>query len=1275
MAARWGTGEEMLKACNSQMFSSESLDEAEMLQGSFSGSFLEYHSLNNGDTLEALHGCLDPSILSIFEDSPTGEVKSNIDEASEATLLTALTEVLDNVDDENLSPFDTLPDSDFFSGQRGQEHSPLRKFLSRSPTEKESIIHTRQFPGKNLPRMQRASQQNSEGEEEEDGDASLTPISSIDLLSLDEFDWCLPVSFEQHGESMPVSLSDLVKHIHPYCMTVCVEEGQEHLLPEQGIVLEVVDQGEYGEPILAIPDLSLSFPVFHSDLIEGEQRVPEKNMAELEAKIKDGSENVLPPPEVSPVEQEKLVVKVYRNESNSRGGKNQKSIESPSVEKSVLRSSSLRVKEESQKKPEKHKKKKVTFSPVLSSAETEKPKLKNSAGFVIRLEPQVDKERIMTDQADSTITKSKPEGKPLPSALNLEKSVNVELPSKEEPVSMQPAVCQRSELKPKALSLQQYRLLRQQKKPDPVNKLEDNSTKWPKLPEAPKDLPPIPCLPEPNPRHVRKTFSTPVKDLAPEIMPAWHPRGPAAPPTPEALLVPPASMMASSKKPVSSKSASLPACTSSESSPQIVQPFTSTSSQKRPTETSPSFVSPEKLPAPTSIQENTIKSETSHPARDEAAKQKPPERTVLVPVSSTSSPKECLHSNSSAAHVVEDVPVALSKVQDPSRPESPTTTQIHSFNSTPHKLIAAMPLKTKTEQVVLAHQAKSTLPSNSKKLASRSQPHVAPIAAQPFFSAQVQARVVELAEQMRMASSEITKPKKTTDLIESFTCEIGIEAADLTSLLEQFEESQSKEEQSVPEVCGRAAAVGNSRFEQQVETKALEKTTNHDLGSTAGITPPATPPHQMWKPIAPVAILGKPKKSEVHKSTPSKAIQIEAKPLPSNKLPSKSQTPTTFGQTQPFSLDHDYCLPPKEPHLYEVGNRWNVKQQPSIIIKTIELPSNKVVQHSVSKAQSTPSVTEGTKRNINHSQPSVDRKCTEIDALNSSVLVTPDASPNRPESESPLLDEAKCNQKKPLAYSMCSSRQYQQERGRARRRYRDQSSTSSESSSESSSISHSPPRKRYRSRHSSSRSSSPSCSRSSSRSFSPPCRRRYSYSSSCSESWSRSRSRSRSSSFDSHRHQYWTRKRSPNERSGYCHSQNSNEDMKRRKQKAIEERRIVYVGRIRGTMTRKELKERFSYFGEIEECTVHFRENGDNYGFVTYYSTKDAFDAIESGGKLRQPNELPFDLCFGGRRQFCKTNYADLDSNREYNTMPTKGKLDALDFDTLLKQAQRNLKR
>lgn len=209
----------------------------------------------------------------------------------------------------------------------------------------------------------------------------------------------------------------------------------------------------------------------------------------------------------------------------------------------------------------------------------------------------------------------------------------------------------------------------------------------------------------------------------------------------------------------------------------------------------------------------------------------------------------------------------------------------------------------------------------------------------------------------------------------------------------------------------------------------------------------------MWKPVAPVALLEKTRKLDITKPTPNKVIQIEPRPLPSNKLRSKPPTTTTTGQTQPFSLDHDYCLPPKEPQQNEVGNRWNVKQQPSIIIKTVELSSNKASQHSIPKA---PSVTEEPPKNLSLSQSFVDKR----DALKSSVLETPDASPNRPDSESALLNEAKDNQTKSLNYSESSSRQYQQKRGRSRRRYRARSSSSSESSSASSSRSRSPPRKR-----------------------------------------------------------------------------------------------------------------------------------------------------------------------------------------------------------------------
>jgi len=56
-------------------------------------------------------------------------------------------------------------------------------------------------------------------------------------------------------------------------------------------------------------------------------------------------------------------------------------------------------------------------------------------------------------------------------------------------------------------------------------------------------------------------------------------------------------------------------------------------------------------------------------------------------------------------------------------------------------------------------------------------------------------------------------------------------------------------------------------------------------------------------------------------------------------------------------------------------------------------------------------------------------------------------------------------------------------------------------------------------------------------------------------------------------------------------------------------------------------------FGKI---LVFYR---DSYAFVTFHNTRDAYNAIEKGN---EGEKEVFDLCFGGRRQFCQTNYADL---------------------------------
>ncbi|CAN7982830.1 unnamed protein product [Ixodes hexagonus] len=118
-----------------------------------------------------------------------------------------------------------------------------------------------------------------------------------------------------------------------------------------------------------------------------------------------------------------------------------------------------------------------------------------------------------------------------------------------------------------------------------------------------------------------------------------------------------------------------------------------------------------------------------------------------------------------------------------------------------------------------------------------------------------------------------------------------------------------------------------------------------------------------------------------------------------------------------------------------------------------------------------------------------------------------------------------------------------------------------------------------------------------------------------------------------------------------------------------EERRVIYVGNIPEGTTRTDLRQRFAPFGPIEEVSVHFRDRGDNYGFVTFMQSRDAYEAVEHGND--DPKLPRFDLCFGGRRQFCRTNWADLDSQYErYYYIQRQPQSDSIDFDSLLQAAK-----
>uniref|UniRef100_A0A0A1WVZ4 Peroxisome proliferator-activated receptor gamma coactivator-related protein 1 n=2 Tax=Zeugodacus cucurbitae TaxID=28588 RepID=A0A0A1WVZ4_ZEUCU len=143
-------------------------------------------------------------------------------------------------------------------------------------------------------------------------------------------------------------------------------------------------------------------------------------------------------------------------------------------------------------------------------------------------------------------------------------------------------------------------------------------------------------------------------------------------------------------------------------------------------------------------------------------------------------------------------------------------------------------------------------------------------------------------------------------------------------------------------------------------------------------------------------------------------------------------------------------------------------------------------------------------------------------------------------------------------------------------------------------------------------------SRNRSRSRSPYYRRSY----------SRSRSRSRSISRAS------SRFRKPGANKNFANNNVS--------QPAVEERRIVYVGRIEEETTKEMLRRKFLPYGTIKQISIHYKDTGMKYGFVTYERSQDAFTVID--GSARDPTINMYDISFGGRRAFCRSSYADLDN-------------------------------
>lgn len=98
------------------------------------------------------------------------------------------------------------------------------------------------------------------------------------------------------------------------------------------------------------------------------------------------------------------------------------------------------------------------------------------------------------------------------------------------------------------------------------------------------------------------------------------------------------------------------------------------------------------------------------------------------------------------------------------------------------------------------------------------------------------------------------------------------------------------------------------------------------------------------------------------------------------------------------------------------------------------------------------------------------------------------------------------------------------------------------------------------------------------------------------------------------------------------------------------ERKIVYVGRLEPGLNREELKRKFIQYGRIKQVTLHYKESGAKYGFVTFEKPQDAYKAIDCSGK--DPVLSEYDVSFGGRRAFCRTEYADLDGELSHDQEP-----------------------
>ncbi|XP_062297614.1 peroxisome proliferator-activated receptor gamma coactivator-related protein 1-like [Scomber scombrus] len=1246
MAAQWRGKDGDLNAGNSDFLCSNTPDE---------------FPLCRGDVEMDPQSCMDHSILAIFEDSAvTSEDKSRVEEENES-LLSALTEMLDSVEDDDgtLSPFDTLPDTKLLTHQECRDKSAEVHLADR--------LRPRSKPPNVTFTMK------TDGEKEEESRVEKNSLSQA--LKQQSQTLFQPNNRKVENEVevfTSTSLVNLVKLMHPYCLKLHVEEG-----------------GKSWERT-ARPSASSWDKVKkkHTLFSQGEVLKYDRATEDSDEEINVVSDDEAPAKETNEEEE---------GDENRDDGALLKSI--------LLNGNSSRT-------PSCREKKRVSFGPV------------ELASF----DESMGKELNEKDQTNGRPVSEALEN-PAGSAPEAQTDPSSEINSNSEAEGLPPKV----ETKAKSLSLQQYRQLRQKRQPA-VEKQGNYTTKWPSVSEPPKELTPFLCLhgQRQNGRRLKTARLHPDSTRVstdPLHKPSSHHIAPPSRPNPvedrpSSHIHRSGSLCPKTESKIISPASPLPDV---EANANVNMPESKKCPVKKPTLLSSDPPNPVLLPVPVT---QTASPTTAHYStetkvellnRDSSLEatphlqETPNESTTLPsqtqPSSSelkpkVSSPKQ--DRNLDSTSLLQEIKNKLSEIVSDISGTSPAlrinTTQTESNSerkepqSQKYSLIPTQDIKLEPK----IHQ--SLCPDPVGQITC---PFTSTYSSQPTTSLNSPKPVKETSPEV---PSSISPPEELPPE-QSAVGESGIEAPDLTSLLEQFEETEDKEEgecKSEPEPKLSTASPAN------LQTQDLQRTQPRRTEKTFKQLPP--PPIEPLKPLSTSDSPGTPKTirnlpgfqmleladipeplgTEIilstqqaqparRKNPPPKAIQIiDPRPLPSKKAnTSAAEFPaanTAAHLYSSVSSDHDYCVPADHS---PTSATQHSRAKPSLLKDTskatneVQVTSHESITSAGYRKQSSIRDDNATVRAVNNSATSGMQPLAENHHTRSESNPSTDEALSFSDSAESEQDCGGTGEDKTAPCPLPTPPPSPPGRGREKRRYR-RSSPRSSSSSSSSSASRSP--KRPRLHHKLSESSSWSSSSSRSVSRSPPRRYRLSRSRSSrsrsrcsrsrSRSWSRSRSPSRSPSPQSCRTR-WRDVYSSRE----SRQLRREHEIRIQKLKAIDERRVVYVGRIRRTMTHDELRERFSQFGDVECVSLHFRDRGDHYGFVTFYNMEDAFAAIDNGGKLRKPDELPFDICFGGRRQFCKSNYADLDANRDAEASPVRNRFKDLDFDSLLKQAQSGLKR